>query len=194
MKELLLVSLILIIGAPAFAGYDEAWEAYSNQDYETALRELKPLAEQGDSRSQYAVGWMYRNGEGVIQDFETAAKWYRLAAEQGHAEAQKSLGLMYQFGEGIASDQKAASKWFRLAAEQGNAEAQSNLGLMYLKGDGVSPSNTKAYMWLHNAASQGVSLAKWNQDELEKKMTPEQVEEAQLLARKCLEKNYKDCL
>jgi len=193
MKALPLVFLILMLGTPVSAGYDEAWKAYLNQDFKTALKELKPLAEQGDPRSQYAVGWMYRNGEGVTQDYKTAIKWYRLAAEQGHAEAQKSLGLMYQFGEGIAPNYQNASRWYRLAAEQGNAEAQNNLGLMYLNGEGVTQSKTNAYMWLHNAASQGVSLAKWSQVELEKKMTPEQVEQAQTLARECLAKKYKNC-
>lgn len=193
MKSLLLVFLILLLGAPVSAGYNEAWVAYSNQDYETALRELKPLAEQGDPRSQYAIGWMYRNGEGVKQDYQIAFKWYRLAAEQGHTEAQRSLGLMYQFGEGIAQSYQSASKWYRLAAEQGSAEAQNNLGLMYLNGEGVKQSKESAYMWLHNAASQGVSLAKWNQDELEKKMTPEQLEKAQVRARQCLANQYKDC-
>lgn len=193
MKLLLLAFLILMLGTPASASYDEAWVAYVNQDYETALKELKPLAEQGDPRSQYAIGWMYRNGEGVAQDYQTAVKWYRLAADQGHAEAQKSLGLMYQFGEGIAQNNQNASKWYRLAAEQGNAEAQNNLGLMYLNGEGVTQSKTNAYMWLHNAASQGVRLAKWSQHELEKKMTPEQVEKAQVMAHKCLAKKYKNC-
>jgi len=193
MKALLPIFLILMLGASVSAGYDEAWVAYVNQDYGTALKELKPLAEQGDPRSQYAVGWMYRNGEGIAQDYQTAVKWYRLAADQGHAEAQKSLGLMYQFGEGVAQNNQNASKWYRLAAEQGNAEAQNNLGLLYLNGEGVTQSKTNAYMWLHNAASQGVRLAKWSQDELEKKMTPEQVEKAQALARKCLAKKYKNC-
>ena len=193
MKVFPLGFLILILGTPVFAGYDEAWTAYLNQDYATALRELKPLAEQGDPRSQYAVGWMYRNGEGVPQNYKIAIKWYRLAAEQGYAEAQKSLGLMYQFGEGIAPNHQDASKWYRLAAEQGNAEAQNNLGLMYLNGEGVNQSKTNAYMWLHSAASQGVSLAKWSQVELEKKMTPEQVQAAQALAHECLAKKYKNC-
>lgn len=193
MKAFLLVFWILMSGTPVSAGYDEAWVAYVNQDYEAALKELKPLAEQGDTRSQYAVGWMYRNGEGVAQNYQTAIKWYRLAAEQGHAEAQKSLGLMYQFGEGIAPNYQTATQWYRLAAEQGNAEAQNNLGLMYLNGEGVIQSKTNAYMWLHNAASQGVRLAKWSQHELEKKMTPEQIEKAQVMAHKCLAKKYKDC-
>ena len=193
MKSLPLVFLLLLLSIPVSAGYDEAWAAYSIQDYKTALKELKPLAEQGDPRSQYAVGWMYRNGEGVTQNYQTAVKWYRLAADQGHAEAQKSLGLMYQFGEGITPNYESATKWYRLAAEQGNAEAQNNLGLMYLNGEGVVQSKTSAYMWLYNAASQGVRLAKWSQHELEKKMTPEQVKKAQAMAQICLVKKYKDC-
>lgn len=193
MKALLLVLLILMPGIPVFAGYDEAWEAYLNQDYETALEKLKPLAEQGDPRSQYAIGWMYRNGEGVDQDYKTTAKWYRLAAEQGHAEAQNSLGLMYQFGEGVATDNQIAVKWYRLAAEQGNAEAQNNLGLMYVNGEGVVQSNISAYVWLYSAAFQGVSLAKWSQNQLEKKMTSEQLEQAQTMALQCQAKKYKDC-
>jgi TPR repeat protein len=193
MKALLLAFLILVLDTPVSAGYDEAWLAYLNQDYEAALKELKPLAEQGDARSQYAIGWMYRNGEGVAQDYKAASNWYRLAAEQGHAEAQKSLGLMYQFGEGIAPNYQSATKWYRLAAQQGNAEAQNNLGLMYLNGEGVTQSKTSAYMWLYNAASQGVSLAKWSQHELEKKMTPEQVKKAQAMAQQCLAKKYKNC-
>ena len=80
-----------------------------------------------------------------------------------------------------------------MSAEQGNAEAQNNLGLMYVKGEGVTQSNTSAYVWLYSAASQGVSLAKWSQDQLEKKMTSEQLEQAQAMALKCQTSKYKDC-
>ena len=193
MKGLLLALLILMPVVAVLAGYDEAWEAYLNQDYTSALEQLEPLAEQGDPRAQYAVGWMYRNGEGLDQDYETAAQWYRRAAEQGHSEARNSLGLMYQFGEGVAVDHQLAAQWYRLAAEQGHSEAQNNLGLMYIKGEGVTQSNTRAYMWLNSAASQGVSLAKWSQDQLERRMSAEQLEQAQAMAVNCQTSNYQDC-
>ena len=33
--------------------------ALDSEDYETALRELRPLAEQGDACAQYNLGLMY---------------------------------------------------------------------------------------------------------------------------------------
>ncbi|MXZ50206.1 MAG: sel1 repeat family protein, partial [Rhodobacteraceae bacterium] len=58
-------------------------EAYKRGDYETALREWHPLAEQGEVEAQFILGLMYGNGEGVPQDYGEAEKWWRLSAEQG---------------------------------------------------------------------------------------------------------------
>ena len=69
--------------APAWAGFDEAVAAYQRGDYATAIRELRPLAEQGDADAQFNLGTMYGIGLGVPQDFAKAVKWYRKAAEQG---------------------------------------------------------------------------------------------------------------
>jgi TPR repeat protein len=33
------------------------------------------LAEQGDAKAQYNLGYMYREGKGVEQDFKEAVKW-----------------------------------------------------------------------------------------------------------------------
>ncbi|MFM2366475.1 MAG: hypothetical protein RIR95_1083, partial [Pseudomonadota bacterium] len=52
-------------------------------DYETALREWRPLADQGHADAQAFLGAMYINGDGVARDPEEAARWYRLAADQG---------------------------------------------------------------------------------------------------------------
>ncbi len=40
-------------------------DAYKRGDYATALREFRPLAEQGDARTQHNLGQMYMDGEGV---------------------------------------------------------------------------------------------------------------------------------
>ena len=78
--------LTLLLGTPAFsADFQKGVTAAQSGDYATALRELTPLAKQGDADAQYNLGLMYRNGQGVPQDYKTAVKWYRLAAEQGDA-------------------------------------------------------------------------------------------------------------
>ena len=38
--------------------------------------------------SQFDLGWMYANGQGVLQNFAAAVSWYRKAAVQGHSKAK----------------------------------------------------------------------------------------------------------
>ena len=98
-------------------------------DYDAAeFKRIRPLAEQGNAREQSKLGWMYSQGNGVVQDFAKAAFWYRKAAEQGDARARSNLGFMYSHGEGVAENDAEAAKWYRLAADQGHAKAQYNLG------------------------------------------------------------------
>ncbi len=93
--------------APAWAGFDEGVAAFNRGDYATALREFRPLAEQGNARAQYNLGVMYENGRGVPQDYAKALQWYRKAAEQGVALAQNNLGVMYRKGRGVLGDPEA---------------------------------------------------------------------------------------
>ena len=105
--------------------------SYEKGDYETALREFRALAEQGNAEAQNNLGVMYRKGLVISKDYETAVKWYRLAAEQGNAVGQYNLGLMYKHGAGVPKDDKTAMKWFKLSAEQGDSRAIKMLD--YLK-------------------------------------------------------------
>jgi TPR repeat protein len=68
--------------------------ALAKGDYFTAFKALSPLAEEGNSTAQSALGFMYAFGQGVARDAEAGVKWYRRSAEQGNAEAQSSLGVM----------------------------------------------------------------------------------------------------
>ena len=78
--------------APVAAGsLEDAHAAYESGDYATALRLLRPLADQawlGRILSRTNV----RQGLGVSQDYAEAIKWYRKAASQGYADAQYNLG------------------------------------------------------------------------------------------------------
>ncbi len=183
----------LFAGLPAFADVSKGWDAWENRDFATARREWLPLAKQGDSQAQYALGSLYRKGEGVPQDYIEALKWLRLSAEQGNPLGQDSLGLMYNKGYGVSQDYRKAAKWFRLAAEQNHLQGQYNLGVMYNNGHGVIQDYVLAHMWVNIAASNGYKDGVEVRDDLVKYMTPEQIAEAQKLARQCVKKNYKDC-
>jgi hypothetical protein len=126
---------------------------------------------------------MYGEGRGVLQDYAAAAKWYRRAAEQGNAGAQYNLGVMYYQGRGVPQDDAAAAKWYRLAAEQDYASAQRNLGVMYYNGQGVPQDYIQAHIWFNLAASEGDDKSREVRDLVAKIMTPDQIAEAQRLAR-----------
>jgi hypothetical protein len=50
MKRLLAALLLLTLAAPAWGqDFEKGLRAYEKRDYVTALRELRPLAEQGNS-------------------------------------------------------------------------------------------------------------------------------------------------
>ncbi len=151
--------LLVVLAAPAWAGWDEGVAAYDRGDYATALREWRPIAEQGNASAQYNLGVMYYNGVGVPQDDAEAAKWFRKAADQGNASAQFNLGVMYGHGYGV-QDYVQAHMWYNLAEAQCRtatarnrgrvaklmtpaqiAEAQRRAGKWRPRGQGAAPDN-----------------------------------------------------
>ena len=80
-------------------------------------------------------------------------------------------------------DYDTAFKEFQPLAEQGEMVAQWSLGVMYERGRGVPKDSVQAYRWYTLAAGQGDDLAEKFKDFLEKSMTPDQLAEAQRLAR-----------
>ena len=104
-------------------------------------------------------------------------------ASQGNADAQFNLGVMYDFGQGVPQDYAQAVKWYRLAADQGDAKAQYNLGFACANGEGVTQDYVQAHMWFNLAAAQGKENGKNSRDLVAGKMSPQQIERAQELAR-----------
>jgi TPR repeat protein len=73
--------------------------------------------------------------------------------------------------------------YLRLAANQGNDLAQRRLGQMYERGEGVQQDYVKAYMWYNLGSANGAEAGTRLRDALAKKMEPDQIAEAQKLAR-----------
>ena len=166
--------------------------AFEAKDYRTALRWFSKAAEQGNAIAQNKLGQMYYFGYRVVtRNHPEAARWYRKAAEQGLADAQNSLGTMYHYGQGIPQDFREAARWYRKAAEQGLTQAQFLLGVMYLYGQGIPQDYVQAHKWLHIASALGYQDAKKLWEEAEKKMTAQQIAEAQKEATEWLEAHKK---
>jgi TPR repeat protein len=187
------VSIFLVSSNVQSQDYYKGMEALKNGDYETALRELEPLAKQGNGNAQFNLGLMYDIGKGVIRNYKEAAKWYRKGAEQGGRKSQYNLGVMYLNGRGVDQDHREAFKLFHVSSENGLPEAQHNLGLAYLLGRGVTPNGLYGYMWLHLAADQGHAPAIQARAIVEDKMSPGEVSAGREFAEICKAKKYSKC-
>ena len=155
-------------------------------DKTEAARWLYRAADQGFAEAQFDLGLCYANGDGVAKNAVEAVAWYRKAADQGLPDAEGELGNCYLEGSGVPTDIPEGVKWTRKAAEQGFALAQNTLGLCYSKGRGVARDYVEAYKWFNLAAGKGGDTAddaKVNLAAAERFLKPEQVAEAQRLAR-----------
>ena len=76
MRTVIIIPVLLFslfLGLPSYSSdFDKGLTAYKNGDYATALKEWKPLAEQGDLDAQYNLDLIHRKGLGVPQDDEEA--------------------------------------------------------------------------------------------------------------------------
>jgi TPR repeat protein len=169
---------------------DALYTVYQHGRYVTAMRMARPLAAEGDARAQSMLGLLYYRGQGVPQDHNEALRWFRQAADQSDVAAQFHLGIMFAKGQGVPQDNAEAAKWFGRAADLGDAQAQYNLGLFYARGEAGEPDNVRAHMWFNLAAARfppsdtdDRSAAARNRELVTRKMTPDQIAEAQRRAR-----------
>ena len=110
-------------------------------------------------------------------------------AEKGNAIAQFILGFMYENGEGVSQDYKKAEKWYHKAAEQGDTDAQYNLGNFYNNDNlGVAHDYVMSHMWFNIAGVNGYQDAFTRRDSVAEKMTPSQIQEAQIHASEWMAK------
>lgn len=76
----ILLGLSALYGPVAVADpFATAVRAYADGDYQTALRILHPLAEQGHPQAQFRLGMMFDNGLGLPEDPAQAEYWYNKA-------------------------------------------------------------------------------------------------------------------
>lgn len=160
---ILFVALILAsFPLVADASFESGVAAFQKADYQTAYQDLYPLAEAGDPKAQYYIGFMHYSGKGVTQDSTEALKWVKPAAESGVAEAQYLFAVMTEEGlpEPKVNGKKKvkpkvkrdlhkaeAIKWLTLASEQGHVTAQLKLANRHLYGQGVPQDMVQAYTW-----------------------------------------------
>jgi len=153
LKVITFITFIVVTGltTASFAAGDYIWE-------ERYKRELVK-AEQGNAKSQYAVGEMYEKGKGAIKDAKKSMEWYFKSAAQKNKKASYKLGLIYLKGKGVEKDFKVAYTWFKKSADKKYARAQYYLGEMYENGQGVLKDYDEAIKWYKLSLTGGYGIA-----------------------------------
>ena len=94
MKKIIWALLLLAI--TLFADdLDKAEQAINKQDYQTALKILKPLAKKGNIEAKGMLGYMYLYGLGVNIDMPKAEKYYKSCAIKKYPMCNLYLGSIY---------------------------------------------------------------------------------------------------
>ncbi len=98
------------------ADFQKGLNAYQSGDYATALREWTPLAKQGHAKSQFNLGGMYGNGQGVLQDYVRAHMWWNIAASSGkskYASKNRDIAITQMTPSQIETAQKLTRECIR---------------------------------------------------------------------------------
>ncbi len=176
-----LCALLLTASSFLFADYEDGVNAAFKGEFGIAFHEFSLAAEEGLDLAQYNLAILYFTGQGVEKNMELAFKWTDAAAQQGHLAAQFNLGSLYYSGDGTSVDKDKAVEMFGHAAKAGHANAALLLANMFADGDYVSKDAVQAHAWasmaIGNENTEAVSL----RNELEKRMSSEQLSQARRL-------------
>ncbi len=107
------VAHFLGVSLPEGTDFHVGVEAWGRGDYDRALQEFRPLAEQGHAEAQVNLGIMSSQGLGVPKDSVQGYRWYTLAAIQGDDLAGKfkdHLTKSMPLDE-LAEAQRLAREW-----------------------------------------------------------------------------------
>ena len=143
------IPFVLALTIAAFADFSAGMSAYQKGDYVTAAKEWRPLADGGDAPSQFNLGLLYYDGQGVPQDYAQAASWFRRAADQEYLKAQHNLGAMYGAGKGVKRDFVQAYVWLNICAAKGDSGCvdQRDLVAKKLKAKQLETAQRLASEW-----------------------------------------------
>ncbi len=167
-------------------------------DHDKAAILLKAAAEAKNAKAQLLMGFLHFHGKGVEQSDDIASRYYYAAAnngeaaaverliklsERGSAEALTYAGLLYKDGIGVGTDAPKAAQLVLGGAEKNFGLAQYMISHAYGSGQGFEQDYLKAHMWANLAAANEHEGATKRRDVWSQLMTPEQIADAQDMAR-----------
>ena len=160
-------------------------------------------AERGNADYQLQVGALYYS----VTNYRLSYMWYCLADMCGNEKARARLNAMENGGafsgakispseaeiaraeaqkmyDEITRNRAAAFEYYRSKSWKGDSTAQYNLGYVYQHGEGVQQDYYTAYVWYSVAMLNGDWDAKSRLKQLESKLFPPQIAQAEAEAKR----------
>ena len=137
MRKTIFVALVFLIMSNNAAvsadvlPFDEGLAAFRQEDYATALRLWRPLAEKGNGLAQYYLGFMYERGFGVAQSYADAQKWYRKVVSQSDDAIRSAHWSSNDDNRGQARDIARETRWWRRLAEEESKSSNERIEETY---------------------------------------------------------------
>jgi TPR repeat protein len=128
--SLALMAFLILGAGPARADFAAGVAAAQAEDYETAMKEWLPLAEQGTPGAQSNIGDLFSNGLGMERDDAQAFFWHIKSAEQGVIKSIFFVGAALAAGQGVEKDLVEGTKWLLLAKRVDFPNANKILSLV----------------------------------------------------------------
>jgi hypothetical protein len=95
--KIVMISFVVTLSGCALTtklNMSEGIRSFQVQDYRRAFIKLKPEADRGNPQAQYAVGYMYFYGQGVVEDRKQALYWIRCAAKAKYPDAVAAMKIL----------------------------------------------------------------------------------------------------
>ena len=135
--HLVTLSVLAVSGVAHADKFKDAIQLLKKKQYAPAITQLKSLAKNNDRRAQHALGYLYKNGQGVSKDIKTGLSWYQKAADNGNANSMINLGLHYYRGNNGQRYFKKSLSWFQKAANRRHPLGISFVADQYRLAQGV---------------------------------------------------------
>ena len=136
--------------------FSRAERFYEDEDFPSAFREYKSLADSGHSSCHTMVGWMYRSGTGTDKDLDLAKEYFLKAVEGNDAEAMHYLANLAI----VNQDYNEALNWFIKSAAYGYSPALFGLGHMHRRKKYGMRDNMQAYHFYKMSSSLGYVIGR----------------------------------
>lgn len=129
----------------------EAYNAWLNGEFSTAIRLYENACYDGDLGACHAIGTLYFQGSGVAQNYAMSASYYYKACDGGFGQSCSSLGILYHYGLGVRQDYEVALNLYHKSCQAGYPRGCNNLGVMFEEGLGIKRDYKQAGLYYSDA-------------------------------------------